>query len=140
MFRSILAVVAGVILAVALVAAAETVSHFTYPPPAGLDLGDSAAVKSWVGSLPFGAFAVVLIGWTLGAFAGTASAVLIAGRRPAAGCLVAVLFLTATLFNLVTLPSPAWFRIAGVLLVVTGPMLAILKLSRTAPQAPLAQA
>ena len=140
MFRHVGAVVIGVVLAVAFVAAAETVSHFAYPPPAGLDFADTAAVKDWVATLPKGAFALVLIGWTLGALAGTASAVLIAGRRPAAGCLVAVLFLAATLFNLVTLPSPPWFRIAGVLLVVTGPMLAILKLSRNLPQAPLAEA
>jgi hypothetical protein len=66
--------------------------------------------------------------------------VLIAGRRPAAGALVGLLFLAATLFNLVALPSPPWFRIAGVLLVVTGPMLAILTLSRTTLQPPLAEA
>jgi hypothetical protein len=68
MFRHVGAVIVGVILAVALVAGAETISHLTYPPPVGLDLSDTAAVRAWVTTLPKGAFALVLIGWTLGAF------------------------------------------------------------------------
>ena len=141
MFRQVSAIVAGIVIAIALVAIAEIAAHFIYPPPSDLDLANTAAVRAWVATLPFGAFALVLMGWALGALLGVSSAVLIAGRRPVAGWFVALVFLTAALFNLVTLPSPTWFKIAGVLLVVSGPMIAMLALSRTASaDPPLAQA
>jgi hypothetical protein len=133
-------VVVGMIVAIALVAAAELISHFKYPPPPGLDLSDTAAVKAWVATLPAGSFMLVLVGWTLGALAGPAAAILIERRARTAGLIVGALFLAATLYNVVSLPSPTWFRIAGMALVIAGPIAAVLMLSRgPGPKEPLAQ-
>jgi len=113
--RSSLAVIAGIVVAVVIVAAIETGAHAIYPAPAGVDLADPEQARQYLQSIPLGALLLVFTGWTCGAFGGAMVAALIAKARPMfhAG-LVGAVVLAAAAANLAALPHPAWFAILGV--------------------------
>jgi hypothetical protein len=67
MGRAILAVIAGCVLSVLVVAGLEALGHQIYPPPAGVDLTDPAAMRTLVAQMPVGAFVILVSGWLLGA-------------------------------------------------------------------------
>jgi hypothetical protein len=119
--RQGLAIVAGVVVAFGLVAAIEALGHVVYPVPRDVDFTQPEQVRRYVEDLPGGALAFVLAAWTLAAFGGGAVAALIARTRPVlfAG-IVGAFVLAATLANLVMIPHPAWFALAGVAGIVVG--------------------
>jgi hypothetical protein len=119
--RHTLAVVAGVVVAGMIILLFEGLNSQFFPPPPGLDHATHAEMAEWLRSLPTGAFLVVLAGYGIGAFAGSAATARVAPSRAAhlAGLVGAVL-LVASLMNLVALPHPAWFWVANVLLIVGG--------------------
>lgn len=119
--RHALAVVAGIAVAVTIIMLFEGINSQFYPPPAGLDHATPGEMAAWLHTLPTGAFLVVLAGYGLGAFAGSATTARFAPTRAAhlAGLLGAFL-LAASLMNLVALPHPTWFWLANVLLIVGG--------------------
>ncbi len=112
--RQFLAPVAGVVVGSLVVAAVEWLGHAAYPAPT-LNLDDVAAMRAEIARLPIGALFFVLAGWWLGALAGTATAVRLAGRRPwlHAG-IVGVVMVAAVAANLAVIPHPAWFAVLGV--------------------------
>lgn len=119
--RSVLAVVAGVIVAFALVAAIEAAGHAVYPVPKGLDFTDREQVRAYTQALPLGALMFVLAAWTVAAFGGGAVAALIARTRPLLhAAIVGAFVLAATLANLILIPHPLWFAVLGVVGVCAG--------------------
>ena len=70
MLRDILAGVAGIIIAVAIVFLADTLSHMLYPLPADLDGNDLEALRDHIETLPSGAFLMVMGGWVVATFVG----------------------------------------------------------------------
>ena len=107
--KTSLAVVAGVIAGGAIVFVTEAIGHSLFPPPADIDLSNPDDVKRLMASLPAGAFAMVLLGWFLGGFAGAYVAHAIA-RKPVAAWAVAVIFILFTIMNFFMIPHPAWCR------------------------------
>ncbi len=113
--RNIFAAIAGIVAGGLTVLAVETLSTLAHPKPQNLDLADTEAMREWIQSLPLTAFAAVLVAWSLGAFVGVWLARMLAANRslwPAvfAGCFL----LLATLANLIMIPHPLWFAIAGI--------------------------
>lgn len=116
MSRQVLAIVAGVVVAFGLVAAIEAVGHAVYPVPRDVDFRQPEQVRRYLATLPSGAYAFVLAAWTLAAFGGGTVAALIARARPMRNAaIVGAFVLAATIANLVMIPHPAWFAVAGVL-------------------------
>ena len=112
--RAVFAVLVGLAVALALIFGIELIGHTIWPPPAELDATDPEALAAYVGTLPFGALAIVLVAWIAGAFAGAT----VAGRlgrvrsgRPA--LVVGALILAATVANLAAIPHPTWVATAG---------------------------
>lgn len=115
MARAIFSIVAGLIVAVAIVFAMNTLSHTIHPPPPGVDLTNPEALRALIADLPVTAFLVILLGWTLGAGFGAYIAVYVAKRAVRwTGYLVGTLVLIASLYNLFTIPHPVWFFVAAV--------------------------
>lgn len=117
MGRKILAALAGIIVAVAVVAIVETISHLLYAPPPGTDMSDPKAVEALVRGLPTGAFVWVLAAYLAGTFAGGFTAARIARAATAwqAG-IVGALVLAFAVTNLVVIPfHPTWFMVAAVI-------------------------
>jgi hypothetical protein len=115
--RSLGAVVLGVLAAAVLVLVMEAVGHTVFPPPPGLDLGDSEQRETFMAQLPLGALVFVLAGWSLGTLAGSWLAAALAGQAPAAhGLVVGVLFLAMAVATMLVIPHPLWFWVVALLL------------------------
>jgi hypothetical protein len=111
--RTMAAVVAGCIAAVAIIMSVEFVSSKLYPPPPGIDFTNVAAITAWIGHLPLGAFLMVLAGWLAGAIAGAYAATAIA-RTNTAGYIVVALTFVSAIVNMLSIPHPMWFWVAAV--------------------------
>jgi hypothetical protein len=114
--RSILAVLAGTIVAGVLISIVEAISSAIFPLPPGLDLHDHEAMRQHIDTLPIGAFLMVLAAWAIGAFGGSWVAARLAGRaRLVHGSIVGALFLLAAVLNMLMIPHPVWMWFGGIL-------------------------
>ncbi len=80
MIRSVLAVVAGIVVGGIVVGVCETPGLLLHPVPQGLDLNDPAQLKDHVAKAPLAAQVCVAVAWTLGPLAGSFVAARIARR------------------------------------------------------------
>ena len=116
MGRNIVAGIAGVLIAGTLVWIVEMAGHAIYPIPADIDFSNKEAMRTYVSALPLGALLFVGGAWFVGAFGGTFAACKIGRAKPEVYALVVGGFmLAATLANLVMIPHPQWFSIAGLI-------------------------
>lgn len=114
--RSVLAVLAGTVVAGVLIAAVEAVSSAIFPLPPGLDVHDYEAMRRHIDALPIGAFLFVLAAWAIGSFAGSWVAARLATRaRVVHGLIVGALFLLAGVLNMLMIPHPWWMWVGGIL-------------------------
>ncbi len=122
MFRSVIAVVAGFVVASAVMMAVESVNgRYLYPELGKLAQGvtDREVIRNILAGAPLGAFIVVIFGWVLGSLAGGYVAAWIARRTPAGHALVLGGILTlAGIANNLMIPPPLWFWIAGLVLLI----------------------
>jgi hypothetical protein len=128
MLRMLIALLAGIVLALLCVSGFDMLSHALYPPPAGLDFKDPAVLATYVESVPFGAKGIIVAGWFFAPFLGAMAAIYIA-RDTMPGWIVAAVFLAAATMNLVLIPHPQWMAIACFVLPGVAAMLAQLFLS-----------
>jgi membrane protease YdiL (CAAX protease family) len=116
MGRVILAVVAGCVLSVLIVAGVDTLAHMVYPPPAGLDPRDPAAMRTLVAQMPAGAFVIIVCGWMLAAgFGAWLATKLSRTSKTWPGYVVGGITFAATAFNLWAIPHPIWVVAAAVI-------------------------
>lgn len=111
--RTVLAVIAGLVSGSIVVSICEWLSHRVYPLPP-LDLNDPVALRAAIATLPLAALILVVVGWTVGTYAGARVGVAVAVTRKArAAWWVGALFLLATAANLSMIPHPTWMAVAG---------------------------
>jgi hypothetical protein len=113
--RRALAVLAGVGVAIGIVFAVEAINARIYPLP-GTDYSDPEQMRAVMTRLPRAALVIVLLGWGLATVVGAWIAARVAGRRQGPAWTVGVVLLAAAVFNLLELPHPFWFWVAGVAL------------------------
>jgi hypothetical protein len=134
-FRSIFAVVSGLILAMALIVGIEVLCNLLHPFPEGFDHTDMEACKAHVAKFPPWVLAIGAVCWTATALVSTWLATRLGARRhPLHGILIGILLWAAVVLNISMLPYPIWFEA----LVVVGLPLATLlgiKLGRGSPPA-----
>ena len=104
--RTLLAVVAGMALALALVVAVEWFSSVVHPFPADLNGNIGEHVRRY----PHWVLGVVVLAWGATAAAATWVASRIGGRL--AGIIVSLLLAWGLVFNLAMLPYTVWFKVA----------------------------
>lgn len=116
MLRSILAVLAGVLVMGITVAAVQWLGHSLYPPPP-VDMNDRAAMDAAIAAMPAMALGFVLIAYAFGMFLGayTASTISLAHKRGVALTL-AVVMLALIVLNFVSFTHPIWMVVIGVLI------------------------
>ena len=118
MLRNVLAVGLGAVVAIVVVTASDAVVASRWPLPAGADSHDPAQLRAAMAALPVIAFLVMLVGWllavSLGAFLATR---LSADGSKRHGLIITVLFLLATIVNLVSIPHPVWLAVTAVVLI-----------------------
>jgi hypothetical protein len=137
MLRSILAVVAGFVVASAVMMAVEAVNgRFLYPELGKLAEGmtDREAIRSLLAGAPVGAFLVVIFGWAIGSLAGGFVAAWIGRRAPMRHALVLGGLLTlAGIANNLMVPPPLWFWIAGLVVLIPATYAGALLAPRSTP-------
>lgn len=111
MLRMLIALLGGIVLALACVSGFDGLSHALYPPPEGLNFRDPAVLATYVASTPFGAKAIIVSGWFVAPFLGALVAIWIA-RDDMPGWIVATIFLAAAVMNVILIPHPQWMVIA----------------------------
>jgi hypothetical protein len=120
--RSILAVVAGFVVASAVMMAVEAVNgRYLYPELGKLAEGvtDREVLRSIFAGAPAGAFLVVILGWVLGSLAGGCVAAWIGRRAPVGHALVLGGLLTlGGIANNLMIPPPLWFWVAGLVVLI----------------------
>ena len=106
--RAILAIIAGMVLAFALVIAVEVFSSIVHPFPPNFT-GTTDEIRQHVARYPDWILGVVVIAWSATAFLSTWIATKI-GRR-VAGAVISLLLLLAIAFNISKLPYATWFKV-----------------------------
>jgi len=116
MWRSILAIVAGVVVGGITVGIIELPGSLMYPPPAIKDAAISeATMKQYLESLPLLPKLAVGIAWIAGPFIGAWTAARIARRAPVAhGLIIGAVFLLMDIAMIATLPHPFWLAAIGI--------------------------
>lgn len=131
MLRRILAVPAGLIVGIICITIVEKIGHSLYPPPAAAGSGDMAAMKEYVAHAPFMALFFVIIGYALAAIVSGFTASKIAGNgKHTSAAVCGIIFLCITIYMMVSLPTPIWFWVLGIVvwgLVFVGSKLALKK-------------
>ena len=136
MGRTILGALAGLVVAFLTIMLVELASHHVYPPPPGIDPGNTADMARLIGMLPSGALLMIVLAWVIGAFDGGLVAALIArGNRPRIAAIVPALMVMAGVVGMiVVMPAhPSWMAIAGLLLPIPAALLGA-KLAGMRPQ------
>ena len=117
MLRSILGIIAGVVVMWLVVAGIEFASHMIFPPPVGLDPMQIGDLQKILAAAPVAALAMVVLAWALGAFAGGWIAARIARHPRVAAVLVALAVMGGVIGMIAAMPDhPIWMSTLGLLL------------------------
>ena len=133
MGSKILAVVAGIFVAVAIVFVFEAAGHGFWPPPPGVDVSNPEALKTLMPSIPLGAKVAVIVAWVAGAFGGGLVAARIA-KNARFAWIVGGVQLAFGIATMLSIPHPLAMWITGVLLPMPAAMLGGLLGVPRAPQ------
>jgi hypothetical protein len=115
-FRTLAAVIAGMLVAFVLLVAVELFSAVVYPVPPDFG-GTMEEMGRHVSSYPHWVLALVVPAWGGTAFVSTWIAQRIGSHG--AALLIGLLLLAAVVFNISMLPYPYWFKIANLLVIPT---------------------
>lgn len=127
MGRTILGMLAGVVVMFLAIMGIEALGHVFYPPPPGLDPMNpehEAAFAQFVLAMPFMAKAMLALAWVAGAFVGGLVAAKIARHQNAAAIFVALVVMSGVVAMIVKVPHPIWLSVAGLLLPIPAALLA----------------
>ncbi len=123
--RNIVAIMAGLIVAVVVVGLAEGAGHLIFPPPEGLDATDPTDQARLMEVIPMGAKIAVVAAWFLGALAGAWTAIRIAGRAMS-GWIVGLVMVALSAWTTQMFPHPLWMTVSAFVL----PLVAVLVAKR----------
>lgn len=127
MGRTILGVLAGLVVMFLAIMGVEAVGHRFHPPPPGLDPmnpAHEAAFAQFVADMPLSGKLMLALAWTLGAFAGGFVAAKIARHPRAAAVLVALVVMSGVVGMIMAVPHPSWLAALGLLLPIPAALLA----------------
>ena len=112
--RSIGAIIASLISAMALIVLIEVITLNFHPFPAGADTTDQEVVKAHVAAFPHWVLAIAAIGWSVTTFVSAWVATrLSTARHRAHGIAIGALLLLAAIVNMFLLPYPVWFVVVN---------------------------
>ncbi|HNR66645.1 MAG TPA: hypothetical protein PKN04_01320 [bacterium] len=117
MSKSAIAVMSGVLVGLVMIMAIESIGHSLFPLSEEVEFIDPASLKQVMHFVPLPALLSVLAAWLLGSFSGGFLASLLAPAKRTAHALTAgMALMLAGIVNLLLIPHPAWFILAGILL------------------------
>jgi hypothetical protein len=114
MGRTILGILAGVVVAWLAISLCEFASLYLHRPAPGVDLRDPQALAAHIASAPPQAMLLVVAGWMVAAFGAGWLAARIARHRTAAALVIGVLVVLGVIGNNLLIPHPLWMTIVGI--------------------------
>lgn len=123
--RGLAALVAGLIVAMLVIAGVEGVGHSIFPPPAGLDPMRAEDQARMIELMPMEAKLMVVLAWFLGSLAGACAAIAVS-RRVLPAWVLAVAIAGLGLWTTQMFPHPDWMLASAVVL----PLVAVLVAKR----------
>ncbi|MEJ7624903.1 MAG: hypothetical protein WKF34_12995 [Pyrinomonadaceae bacterium] len=120
MGRKILAVIVGIIAALAVIMIVQMMNALIVPPPPAEVMNDAGRLAAYMVAMPTAAYIVVLIGYVLGSFAGgfivTKMSRKVGGSQTLAVVIGVVLMIAGILNFFILVPGqPIWFVAASLL-------------------------
>ena len=117
--RSVIGVLAGIAVAMFVIAGIEHLASLAFPPPEELDPGNPDDRRRMIEEAPTGALMLVVAAYAIGTFIGGFVAARFAPRMPNlhAG-LVATAIIAGTAWNLASYQHPPWFWAASIAAIV----------------------
>jgi hypothetical protein len=124
--RSVLSVVAGLVLAFVFIVLAEVLSSIYHPWPAGVDVNDYEVCKAHVRRYPTWLLAVCTAIWAAAPLSGAWLATRLGtGRHASHGFVVGAVLLALAGFNMAMLPYPVWFLVVNLVTFPLGTFLGV---------------
>ncbi len=118
--RSVLAVIAGLIVASAVIFGFEFLGSEVFPLPKEADPTNIQWIKENIDSIPTGALIMVAVAHLLGIIAGMTVAARIAKITIIPSYIVGIFLLAGTIINLIMIPHPLWFSVTDLVGVIIG--------------------
>jgi len=119
MLRKIMAVLGGIIVAMAVKSLCEWGFNTLYPAPTAADFDNGHVLGRLVSQMPRGTYFLLLVGYAVAAFMGGLTATLIGGRKDIIFAVITgVVIMVYGIFNLFQIPSPIWFLIVSLLVYI----------------------
>ena len=109
--KNVLAVIAGLIVAMLIITGLELLSGLIFPLPEGADPRNIEWLKNNLDSIPTGTLIIVAFAHLAGIVGGMFTATLISGTKLLPAYIVGALMLVATVVNLFMIPHPIWFKV-----------------------------
>jgi hypothetical protein len=115
----VVGVLAGIAVAMFVIAGIEYMGSLAYPPPEGLDPGNAEDRRRMIEAAPTGALLIVVAAYAIGTFIGGYVAARFARRMPNLhAAVVATVIIAGTARNLASYQHPAWFWGASIAAIV----------------------
>lgn len=114
MVKRVAATIAGIFAGTFVILLVQMIGQSLYPLPLGTNPSDPERMRAAMEDVPAAAMLFVIVAWSAGAFVGCWSARRI-GDSQTPAITVMVLLLLASVYNMITIPSPIWFWVLGVL-------------------------
>lgn len=125
MLRTILAILAGLIVAILTILALQYFGISLFPPPPDIQFDKETDLAQLVASASTGKLIWVLFSWALAAFVGSWVASRISQRhRVAAAISVGVFIVIGVILTVSQYPHPTWMTVAGIALPIPAAWLA----------------
>ena len=126
MGRTILAVIAGLVVMWLTIFALEFVGHAMFPPPPGLNPQNQADLAAIMAQAPTGAMVMLVVAWIAGAFTGGFTAAKISHRHKRGPAIAVALFVMAGVCGMIFLvpDHPVWVSALGLILPIPTALLA----------------
>jgi hypothetical protein len=116
MGRSVLAVLAGLILTSVVIFSIEFAGHAVHPFPEGVDPQDPAALREFIHTAPAGVFFGLLAAWVVGTAAGSWLAARLAHRaRKVCGWIIGGFITLGAIAIMTHIPHPVWLWVLALL-------------------------
>lgn len=121
--RRLFGTLAGILIAIFILAGIEYLDGLLYPLPADIDPDDAAAIAVIIPNMPLPAKLIVVSAWFAGAFGGAWMALRITDWRWS-GVIVTLFVIAGGVLNFLELPHPVWMQVCAVVLPLAGGWLA----------------
>ncbi len=113
MFKKIIFVILGIVVASSVVALVEAISHKIYPLPADLSFENVEAYKDYIfNQMPIGAMLFVILAHFSGSFLGSFLTAKLNKDKPSTGLVVGAILMVFGIIMVYYIPHPIWMIVA----------------------------